>query len=82
LPTVDGFGQPEKLRTVSQEVRPHGQNDVDRQLGADGLQKQIDKGNRSLEGPVWPRLSRLQILKAEQLLELIDDDQEIRHFIF
>src|ERR1019366_2797696 len=73
LPTVDRFGQPEKLGAVSQKVRPHGQNDVDRKVGADRLKQKVDEGNRSLEGPVWPRLSRLQILKAEQLLELIDD---------
>jgi hypothetical protein len=76
LPLVDGFGQAPELRAVAEEVRAHRDDDVDGGVALRGrFEQELDEG-----GGVVGRLGRLgrggaRLLVAEQLLELVDDEE-------
>jgi hypothetical protein len=72
LAPVDGFGETRDLRAVAQVVRTHGDRDVDAAiLRLRGREQQVDEGGC--------RLLRVNALlaEAEELLELVDDDEQV-----
>ena len=74
LARAHGFGQAREFHAVADEVRPHRQHDVDRDVGlACRFEQDLHEGHGLVagvgDGPAAP--------EAEQLLELIDDDQQV-----
>ena len=74
LALVDGFGQPGIVHAVPDEIGPHRQHDVDRNLGLPGgFEEQLDERDGFLPGV----LDVATPAKPEQLLELIDEDEHV-----
>ena len=71
LALAQRLGQPLEARAVAEEIEPHGQHDVDaRACGIHGGEQQAHEGGR-LVG-----VAAAHALEAEDLLELVDDDQQ------
>ena len=77
LAVVDRLRQVAELGTVAQEIRAHGDDHINRKLLLrDGVEQQLNKGRGQIRG-VFHRSS---FLKAEELLELIDHQQQVVFF--
>ena len=71
---VDRLGQAGEVHAVADEVGAHGDHDVDGQvflLG--GLEQKLDEGDRGVPGV----FDLVVAAEAEELFELVDDDEEI-----
>ncbi len=74
LALVDGLGQPGIVHAIPDEIRPHRQHDVYRNVGLLGrFQEEFDEGNGLLPGA----LGLTAPPEPEQLLELIDQDEHV-----
>ena len=70
---VHGLGEVLELRAVADEIRAHGEHDVDRHVL---LRGRLEQHAHELVRRV--ALGRAALVEAEDLLELIDDEQEVR----
>ncbi len=69
---VDRLGQALELRTVTEEVGAHGEDDVDWHLGLPGgLEQQLDEVRGFLTGFI------AALAKAKDFLELVDEQQQV-----
>ncbi len=69
---VDGVGQARELAAFAQEIRAHGDDDVQRQVGLSaGLEQEIDEEGGLFIGGV------VTAAEAEDFLKLIHDQQKV-----
>jgi hypothetical protein len=72
LAAVDGFGQAGKAGAVAEKIGAHGEDDVDRDVLGAGFEQQVDEGGGGVA--VFGLVGEIAV--AEELFELVDDEQQ------